>query len=75
MFFVLYFLEGEFGPLSVSFQVKIYISLKEAKETKETKYWLNLLNESNLFDLNIDTYLLEIDSIINILTKIKNYLK
>lgn len=49
------------------FLSKIYISLKEAKETR---YWLKLLNESNLVKLDLTLYLKEIDELINILTKI-----
>lgn len=46
---------------------KLYIALKEARESK---YWIRLLNESNITKLNYDSYLEEINSIINILTKI-----
>lgn len=41
-----------------------------SKEARETKYWLTLLNRSKLVDLDYSKYLLEIESIINILTKI-----
>lgn len=41
-----------------------------SKEARETKYWLNLLDKSNLTQLNISTFLTEIEHIINILTKI-----
>ncbi|MFN8437892.1 MAG: four helix bundle protein [Cytophagales bacterium] len=41
-----------------------------SKEARETKYWLKLLNMSSLVDINLDEYLNQIDSIINILTKI-----
>ena len=40
------------------------------KEARETRYWLRLYQSSNLVQIEIDTYLKEIESIINILTKI-----
>ena len=40
------------------------------KEARETKYWLKLYQSSNLVQIEIDSYLKEIESIINILTKI-----
>ena len=40
------------------------------KEARETKYWLRLYHSSNLVQIEIDSYLKEIESIINILTKI-----
>lgn len=41
-----------------------------SKEARETKYWLKLLDKSNLTKLNISPFLEEIEHIINILTKI-----
>ena len=41
-----------------------------SKEARETKYWLALLEKSNLTNNNLDSYLKEIDHIINIITKI-----
>src|SRR3989339_422058 len=41
-----------------------------SKEARETNYWLKLLTESKLVDLNVKIYLDESSSIINILTKI-----
>jgi len=41
-----------------------------SKEARETKYWLMLLNKSQLVVINLDMYLKEIDEIINILTAI-----
>src|SRR5690554_5596078 len=41
-----------------------------SKEARETKYWLKLLDKSNLTKLNMLTFLMEIEHIINILTKI-----
>lgn len=40
------------------------------KEARETKYWLRLYHSSNLVQIEIDSHLKEIESIINILTKI-----
>lgn len=39
-------------------------------EARETKYWLRLYHSSNLVQINMESYLKEIESIINILTKI-----
>ena len=41
-----------------------------SKEARETKYWLRLLKQSKLTQINVDSYLTEIEHIINILTKI-----
>ena len=41
-----------------------------SKEARETKYWLKLLDKSDLTQLNISPFLTEIEHIINILTKI-----
>ena len=41
-----------------------------SKEARETKYWLRLLNKSQLVKLNYDSYLQSVEHIINILTKI-----
>lgn len=40
------------------------------KEARETRYWLRLYQSSDLVQIEIHTYLKEIESIINILTKI-----
>lgn len=40
------------------------------KEARETRYWLKLYNSSNLVNIEMKPYLDEIESIINILTKI-----
>ncbi len=40
------------------------------KEARETKYWLRLYQSSNLVQIKIESHLKEIESIINILTKI-----
>lgn len=41
-----------------------------SKEPRETKYWLMLLNKSQLVVINLEKYIKEIDEIINILTAI-----
>ena len=41
-----------------------------SKESRETRFWLRLLKESELLNENIDFYLEEIEQIIKILTKI-----
>jgi len=41
-----------------------------SKESRETKYWLRLLHESNYTEDDISEYLPEADDLINILTKI-----
>ena len=43
------------------------ISLKEARETR---YWLKLLKESDLVNIDINKCLSEVNEIISILTKI-----
>ena len=46
---------------------KLSISLKEARETS---YWLRLLDQSNLTNINVISYIHDIYSIINILSAI-----
>ncbi|OYU79280.1 MAG: four helix bundle protein [Flavobacterium sp. BFFFF1] len=41
-----------------------------SKEARETKYWLRLLDKSNLTKIDIHTHLIEIEHIVNIITKI-----
>jgi four helix bundle protein len=41
-----------------------------SKKARETKYWLKLLNKSELTKISVDVYLIEIEHIINIITKI-----
>ena len=41
-----------------------------SKEARETRYWLNLLSESELIDINLNKYLSEVEKIISILIKI-----
>ncbi|KGO92320.1 four helix bundle protein [Flavobacterium subsaxonicum] len=41
-----------------------------SKEARETKYWLRLLSKSALTQTPVDSYLIEVEHIINIITKI-----
>ncbi|OYQ37940.1 four helix bundle protein [Flavobacterium cyanobacteriorum] len=41
-----------------------------SKEARETKYWLRLLHRSELTNTPVQDYLVEIEHIINIITKI-----
>ena len=41
-----------------------------SKEARETKYWLRLLDKSELTKIQVKDYLIEIEHIINIITKI-----
>ena len=41
-----------------------------SKEARETKYWLQLIDKSNLTNINVDTHLKEVEQLVNILTKI-----
>lgn len=41
-----------------------------SKEARETKYWLRLLDKSHITQIPISGYLVEIEHIINIITKI-----
>ena len=41
-----------------------------SKEARETKYWLRLLDKSNLTSILMLNYLIEIEHILNIITKI-----
>ena len=49
------------------FAYKMSISSKEARETR---YWLKLLNKSNLVDTDLSVHLEQIEEIIRILTSI-----
>ena len=55
------------GQSKKDFLAKIFISLKESRETK---YRLRLLQKTNLYEGDVEIYLKDIESIINILTKI-----
>lgn len=41
-----------------------------SKEARETRYWLRLLEKSKLVDIDYSIYLISVEHIINILTKI-----
>jgi len=41
-----------------------------SKEARETRYWLNILDKSQIVKMDYEKYLDEIESMINILTKI-----
>src|SRR5688572_14890062 len=41
-----------------------------AKEARETRYWINLLDKSQIVSLNYNEYKSDIEEIINILTSI-----
>lgn len=41
-----------------------------SKEARETKYWLRLLDKSELTQIPVNNYLTDIEHIINIITKI-----
>lgn len=41
-----------------------------SKESRETRYWLRLLDKSKLVDIDYSSYLNSIEHLINILTKI-----
>ncbi len=41
-----------------------------SKESRETRYWLGLLQKSELVESNYDSYLVKIDEIIKIITAI-----
>ena len=41
-----------------------------SKEARETKYWLRLLDKSNLTTISMSNYLIEIEHVLNIITKI-----
>jgi four helix bundle protein len=41
-----------------------------SKEAREPKYWLRLLDKSNLTTIEMTNYLIEVEHILNIITKI-----
>jgi len=59
--------EAGAGQSKKDFISKMAIASKEARETR---YWLKLIKEANLSQLELSEYLDEIDQIIKILTKI-----
>lgn len=48
----------------------LYKMSLSSKEARETRYWLRLLKQSQLTNIDLDSYLHDIDQIINILTSI-----
>lgn len=59
--------EASAGQSRKDFLAKMAIASKEARETK---YWLRLLQESSLVDLDITSELQDVDELIRILTSI-----
>lgn len=59
--------EGNAAQTKKDFISKMSIASKEARETR---YWLKLLDKSQFVQLNYSSYLISIEHIINILTKI-----
>lgn len=59
--------EASAGQSKKDFISKMAIASKEARETR---YWLRLIKEGGITDLELSTYLDEIEQIIKILTKI-----
>lgn len=59
--------EASAAQSKIDFIAKMSISSKEARETK---YWLRLLKESELTQIDVKSLLLDIDELIRILTSI-----
>lgn len=59
--------EAKAGQSKKDFIAKMSIS---AKEARETRYWLRLLDETKISKINVKPLIVEINEIINILTKI-----
>ncbi len=59
--------EADAAQTKKDFITKMSIASKEARETK---YWLRLLDKSRIIDFNYENYLMTIDHIVNIITKI-----
>lgn len=59
--------EATAGQTKKDFIAKMAIASKEARETR---YWLRLLDHSKLVSLDYGNYLISIENIINVLTKI-----
>jgi four helix bundle protein len=59
--------EASAGQSRKDFVAKMSIASKEARETR---YWLRLLQQSKLADIDVATLLVDIDEIIRILTSI-----
>ena len=48
----------------------LYKMSLSSKEARETRYWLRLLKQSELTQINVESYLHDVNQIINILTSI-----
>ncbi|MBD2681713.1 four helix bundle protein [Nostoc paludosum FACHB-159] len=59
--------EASGGQSRKDFLAKMYIAYKEARETK---YWLRLLQKSNLVNIDLTNELMYVDEIIRILSSI-----
>ncbi|BAY79170.1 hypothetical protein NIES25_56530 (plasmid) [Nostoc linckia NIES-25] len=59
--------EASGGQSKKDFLAKMYIAYKEARETK---YWLRLLQKSNLVNIDLTNELMYADEIIRILSSI-----
>jgi len=59
--------EAQAGQSKKDFVAKMCIA---AKEARETRYWLRLIEETDISQMDVKSYLKEINEIINILTKI-----
>lgn len=59
--------EAQAAQSKKDFIAKLSIS---AKEARETRYWLSLINETQISKIDVKSHLTEINDIINILTKI-----
>lgn len=59
--------EAQAAQSKKDFIAKMCIS---AKEARETRYWLKLIDETNISKKDVKSFLVEINEIINILTKI-----
>lgn len=59
--------EAQAAQSKKDFIAKLSIS---AKEARETRYWLKLIDETNISEVDVKPQLNEINEIINILTKI-----
>jgi four helix bundle protein len=59
--------EASAGQSRKDFSSKMAIALKEARETK---FWLRLLQESELVDIDVTPYLAQIDELCRMLTSI-----
>lgn len=59
--------EAQAAQSKKDFIAKMSIS---AKEARETRYWLKLIDETHITKIDVKSFLVEINEIINILTKI-----